>query len=129
MATHGAQHRYAVRVTEETLLDAIDKMEKAVEHVQSQFSTVRTGRATPVLVEKLQVEYYGSNVPLQQLAGFQVPEARIHTRVVNPPAVADGFTVAVTSAMMAKAMGENAARRYFLTAERFNAREALRIGH
>ena len=58
---------------EETLLDAIDKMEKAVEHVQIQFTTVRTGRATPALVEKLMVEYYGSPVPLQQLAGFQVP--------------------------------------------------------
>ena len=63
-------------MTEETLLDAIDKMEKAVEHVQSQFTTVRTGRATPALVDKLMVEYYGSMVPLQQLAGFQVPEAR-----------------------------------------------------
>jgi len=63
-------------VTEETLLEAIDKMEKAVEHVQSQFTTVRTGRATPALVEKLNVEYYGSMVPLQQLAGFQVPKAR-----------------------------------------------------
>ena len=63
-------------MTEETLLDAIEKMEKAVEHVQSQFTTVRTGRATPALVEKLLVEYYGSPVPLQQLAGFQVPEAR-----------------------------------------------------
>ena len=40
-------------VTEDTLLDAIDKMEKAVEHVQSQFTTVRTGRASPALVEKL----------------------------------------------------------------------------
>lgn len=63
-------------MTEDTLLEAIDKMEKAVEHVQSQFTTVRTGRATPALVEKLLVEYYGSHVPLQQLAGFQVPEAR-----------------------------------------------------
>lgn len=63
-------------MTEETLLEAIDKMEKAVEHVQGQFTTVRTGRATPALVEKLQVEYYGTMVPLQQLAGFQVPEAR-----------------------------------------------------
>ncbi|MFM2071621.1 MAG: ribosome-recycling factor [Actinomycetota bacterium] len=69
-------HRYAVPVTEETLLDAVDKMEKAVEHVQTQFTTVRTGRATPALVERLQVEYYGSMVPVQQLAGFQVPEAR-----------------------------------------------------
>ncbi len=63
-------------VTEETLLEAIEKMEKAVEHVQTQFTTVRTGRATPALVERLQVEYYGTMVPLQQLAGFQVPEAR-----------------------------------------------------
>ncbi len=61
---------------EETLLDAIDKMDKAVEHVSSQFTTVRTGRATPALVEKLLVNYYGADVPLQQLAGFQVPEAR-----------------------------------------------------
>ena len=63
-------------MTEDTLLDAIDKMEKAVEHVQSQFTTVRTGRASPALVEKLMVDYYGSMVPIQQLAGFQVPEAR-----------------------------------------------------
>ena len=61
---------------EETVLEAIDKMEKAVDHVQNQFTTVRTGRATPALVEKLQVEYYGAPVPLQQLAGFQVPEPR-----------------------------------------------------
>ncbi|HNJ97702.1 MAG TPA: ribosome recycling factor [Ilumatobacteraceae bacterium] len=63
-------------MTEETILDAMEKMGKAVEHVQSQFTTVRTGRATPALVEKLLVEYYGSHVPLQQLAGFQVPEPR-----------------------------------------------------
>ena len=63
-------------MTEETIIDAIDKMEKAVEHVQSLFTTVRTGRATPALVEKLMVDYYGSMVPVQQLAGFQVPEAR-----------------------------------------------------
>ena len=68
--------RYAGAVIEETLLEAMEKMEKATEHVQGQFSTVRTGRATPALVEKLQVEYYGTMVPLQQLAGFQVPEAR-----------------------------------------------------
>jgi ribosome recycling factor len=67
---------YAGRVTEETLLETIEKMEKAVEHVQSLFATVRTGRAAPALVEKLNVDYYGSAVPLQQLAAFQVPEAR-----------------------------------------------------
>ena len=69
-------------MTEETLLDAIDKMEKAVEHTQGQFSTVRTGRATPALVEKLMVDYYGTHVPLQQLAGFSVPEPRL--LVVKP---------------------------------------------
>jgi ribosome recycling factor len=67
---------YAGPVTEDTILEALEKMEKAVEHVQNQFTSVRTGRATPALVEKLLVEYYGSPVPLQQLAGFQVPEAR-----------------------------------------------------
>lgn len=68
--------RYAGDVTEATILDALEKMEKAVEHVQVQFTTVRTGRATPALVERLLVEYYGSTVPLLQLAGFQVSEAR-----------------------------------------------------
>jgi len=67
---------YAGPVTEDTILEAMEKMEKAVEHVQNQFTSVRTGRATPALVEKLLVEYYGAPVPLQQLAGFQVPEAR-----------------------------------------------------
>lgn len=69
-------------MTDEILLEAIEKMDKALEHVQSQFTTVRTGRASPALVEKLMVSYYGADVPLQQLAGFQVPEARM--LVVKP---------------------------------------------
>ena len=72
----GACGHYAGLVTEATILDALEKMVKAVEHVQNQFTTVRTGRASPVLVEKLLVDYYGSSIPLQQLAGFSVPEAR-----------------------------------------------------
>jgi ribosome recycling factor len=63
-------------VIDEELLEAMEKMGKAVEHTQVQFTTVRTGRATPALVERLIVNYYGSDVPLQQLAGFSVPEAR-----------------------------------------------------
>lgn len=63
-------------VIDETLLEAMEKMDKAVEHTQSQFSTVRTGRATPSLVERISVEYYGAQVPLQQLASISVPEAR-----------------------------------------------------
>lgn len=67
---------------DDTLLEAIDKMDKALEHTQGQFSTVRTGRATPALVDRLLVTYYGADVPLQQLATFQVPEARV--LVVKP---------------------------------------------
>src|SRR5262245_65038821 len=57
-------------------------MHKAVVHLQEEFSSVRTGRATPALVEKLKVDYYGSDVPLQQLAGFSVPEPRV--LVISP---------------------------------------------
>ncbi len=62
---------------EEVCNDARERMGKAVEHTQSDFATVRTGRATPARVEKLKVDYYGADVPLQQLAGFSVPEARV----------------------------------------------------
>ncbi len=67
---------------EETLLEAMDGMAKALEHVQSQFLGVRTGRATSNLVEKIAVEYYGATVPMVQLASFQVPDAR--TLVIKP---------------------------------------------
>ncbi len=59
-----------------------EKMAKAVSHAEGEFATVRTGRATSVLVEKLPVEYYGSEVPLQQMANFSVPDAR--TLVITP---------------------------------------------
>jgi ribosome recycling factor len=64
------------------LEDADDKMTSAVSHTRGEFASVRTGRASPSLVEKLPVEYYGSDVPLQQLAGFSVPEAR--TLLITP---------------------------------------------
>ena len=64
-------------VIDDVLIGTTDKMSKAVNHTQSEFSAVRTGRATPALVEKLKVDYYGSEVQLQQLAGFTVPEARL----------------------------------------------------
>jgi ribosome recycling factor len=54
-----------------------EKMRKAIAHLQDEFAGVRTGRATPGLVEKLKVDYYGSEVPLQQLAGITVPEPRV----------------------------------------------------
>ena len=62
---------------DDILAGASAKMAKAVEHTQAEFSSIRTGRAAPALVEKLAVDYYGAEVPLQQLAGFSVPEARL----------------------------------------------------
>jgi len=59
--------------------DCHDKMRKAVAHLQSEFGAVRTGRASSGLVEKLKVDAYGSEVPLQQIAGFGVPEPRVLT--------------------------------------------------
>lgn len=58
------------------LADTDEKMAKVVSHSRADFASIRTGRAAPALVEKLPVEYYGSEVPLQQIAGFTVPEAR-----------------------------------------------------
>ena len=62
--------------------DATEKMAKAISHVRAEFAGIRTGRAAPGLIEKLTVEYYGGEMPLQQLAGFSVPEARL--LVVSP---------------------------------------------
>lgn len=59
------------------LEDAREKMHKAVAHTQADFSTVRTGRASPGMVENLKIDYYGTETPLKQLAGFNVPEARL----------------------------------------------------
>jgi ribosome recycling factor len=62
--------------------DTRDRMARAVTRARTEFGTIRTGRAAPALVEKIPVEYYGSDVPLQQLAGFSVPEARM--LVISP---------------------------------------------
>jgi len=59
--------------------DCHDKMRKAVTHLQAEFGAVRTGRASSALVEKLKVDAYGSEMILQQLAGFGVPEPRVLT--------------------------------------------------
>lgn len=62
--------------------DASERMAKAVNHTREAFAGVRSGRANPGLVEKLPVDYYGATVPLQQLASFSVPEARL--LVISP---------------------------------------------
>ncbi len=67
---------------EEFLHDAGLKMDQAVEHVQGEFSTIRTGRANPGILHRVMVDYYGTQTPLQQLASFSVPEPRL--LVVSP---------------------------------------------
>ncbi|MGH9086702.1 MAG: ribosome recycling factor [Acidimicrobiales bacterium] len=62
--------------------EARDKMARAADHVRAEFANVRTGRATPALVEHLMVDYYGTQTPLRQIAGFSVPDAML--LVVSP---------------------------------------------
>jgi len=69
-------------VIEDTLRQAESKMRKAIEVAKEEFSGIRTGRANPALVNRLQVDYYGTPTPLQQLAGISAPEARL--LVVSP---------------------------------------------
>jgi ribosome recycling factor len=69
-------------VIDETLLEAEEKMEKAVDVAKDDFATIRTGRANPAMFSKILVDYYGSPTPLQQLASFQTPEAR--TVIITP---------------------------------------------
>ena len=58
------------------LLEMREKMAKAVTRTRQEFSSIRTGRPSPALVDKIPVDYFGSEVPLQQLASFSVPEAQ-----------------------------------------------------
>lgn len=62
---------------DDVLLSAESKMHKAIEVLESELATVRTGRASPSLVENVRVDYYGVVVPLNQIAGISTPEARL----------------------------------------------------
>jgi ribosome recycling factor len=64
------------------LNDAAEKMDKAISVLKDELAGVRTGRATPALLSRLTVDYYGTQVPIQQLASFSVPEPR--TLVIQP---------------------------------------------
>lgn len=64
-------------VINETLNEASQKMDKAVAVTREDFAAIRTGRAHPSMFQKITAEYYGTPTPLQQLASFTVPEARV----------------------------------------------------
>ncbi len=75
---------------EEVLLDSDDKMAKSVVYIQEQFSGIRTGKASPALVENIQVPYYGTPTRLRELAGISTPEPRlIVINAYDPTALAD----------------------------------------
>src|SRR5262245_66229326 len=80
-----------------------DKMRKAVSHLQEEFWGIRTGRATPCLVEKLKVDAYGAEGPLQQLAGITVPEPRV--LVISP--YDKGSMKSIEKAIQASDLGIN----------------------
>ena len=67
---------------DDILNQAVKKMSSAIDFARSDFATVRTGRATPAMFDKIQAEYYGIPTPLQQLATFQSPEPRV--MLINP---------------------------------------------
>jgi ribosome recycling factor len=69
-------------MSSEILASAEHKMARAVEVMERDFQGIRTGRASTALVERLQVEYYGTPTPLNQLAGISVPEP--HQIVIQP---------------------------------------------
>jgi ribosome recycling factor len=62
---------------DDVLLEAEDKMEKALAVAKEDFAAIRTGRANPAMFSKIVVDYYGTMTPVNQLAGFATPEARM----------------------------------------------------
>jgi ribosome recycling factor len=65
--------------SDELIASARDKMVKSVEHAKAEFSTVRTGRASASLLDRIDVDYYGTATPLRQLSTVNVPEPRMMT--------------------------------------------------
>jgi ribosome recycling factor len=64
-------------VIDDTLLEAEEKMERAVSAAKEDLASVRTGRATPAMFARIMVDYYGAPTPLNQLASVNIPEARM----------------------------------------------------
>jgi ribosome recycling factor len=64
-------------VIDETLFEAEEKMERAIEFAKEEFATIRTGRATPAMFAKILIDYYGTPTPLTQMASIGVPEPRM----------------------------------------------------
>jgi ribosome recycling factor len=64
---------------DDLLADGRERMAKSVEAIRHEFGSVRTGRASPALLDRISVDYYGAATPLKQLATVSAPEARLLT--------------------------------------------------
>jgi len=62
---------------DDVMLEADDKMEKCIAHLQTEFTGIRTGKANPAFVENVQVQYYGTPTRLREIAGIATPEPRL----------------------------------------------------
>ncbi len=77
-------------MVKEALIEAEEKMKGAITALENDLGTIRTGRASPALVERLPVEYYGTPTPLQQLATISAPEPRLLTvKPFDPASIKD----------------------------------------
>lgn len=90
-------------IVDEILMDAEEKMDKAIVVAREDFATIRTGRANAGMFNKIVVDYYGTMTPLNQLAGFQVPEPRMI--VVSP--YDKGAVAAIEKAIRDSDLGVN----------------------
>jgi ribosome recycling factor len=77
--THPTRHLKEATepVIDDTLLEAEEKMERAIEHAKEEFGTIRTGRATPAMFAKIVIDYYGAPTPVPQMASIAIPEPRM----------------------------------------------------
>ena len=82
MPADRAKAEEAQATINQRVADAGQRMEKSLEALNKELATIRTGRASPSLVERLQVDYYGAQTPLQSLAGISTPDA---TQLVISP--------------------------------------------
>jgi ribosome recycling factor len=95
------KRRTAVDSIDDVLLDAEEKMEKSLGFLQEQFAGIRTGKASPALVENIKVNYYGAPTRLRELANISTPEPRlIVINAYDPTALAE-----ITKAVLAANIG------------------------
>jgi ribosome recycling factor len=100
-ADSATTRRTIVESTDDVLLDAEEKMTKSLSFLQEQFAGIRTGKASPALVENIKVNYYGAPTRLRELANISTPEPRlIVINAYDPTALAE-----ITKAILAANIG------------------------